>query len=67
MQENFPGLKDMNFQIDRAYQVLNTMHENRPMVRHIIVKFQYIGSKIKLKGFQKGGEVNTKVYKSEGI
>ena len=45
MQENFPGLKDMSFQIDGTYQVPNTMHENRPILRHIIVNFQYIGGK----------------------
>lgn len=68
MQENFPGLKDMNFQTDRVYQVPNTMQENRPTVRYINVTFQYAGGKLNLKSFQKGGKkVNTKVYESEGI
>lgn len=44
-QENFPDLKDMNFQIDRTYQVPNIMHEDRPVLRYIIVNFQYIGGK----------------------
>lgn len=38
------------------------IHENRPIVRHIIVKFQYSGGKIKLK---EGREVNIN-YESEG-
>lgn len=55
-QENFPGLKDMNFQIDRTYQVPNTMHEDRPVLRYIIVNFQYIGGKKRLKVSQKEGK-----------
>lgn len=51
MQENLPGLKDMNFQIDKTYQESSTMHENRPIVRHDDVKFQYTGSKLNLKSF----------------
>lgn len=51
MQENLPGLKDMNFQTDRVYQVPNTMHENRPTVRYINVTFQYAGDKLNLKSF----------------
>lgn len=51
MQGNLPGLKDMNFRIDRTYQEPSTMHENRPIIRHNDVKFQHTGGTLNLKSF----------------
>lgn len=53
MQENFLGLKDMNFQTDRDNQVPNTMHENRPIVSTSILHFNMLVENATLKASRK--------------
>ena len=39
MKENFPSLvKEIDMQVQEAQRVPNKMHENRPVLRHIIIK-----------------------------